>query len=79
LGKKLLKVEKYVDTESISAKEIAERLQLKKGTVDGLFNNLRGKSYILGSGSDYMIPNYKINRYFDFIGGKEWIIRNKRH
>jgi hypothetical protein len=60
LGKKLLKVEEYIDTESFSAKEVSERLQIKKGTVDGLFNSLRGKSYILGSGSDYTIPNYKI-------------------
>ena len=61
LGKKLLKVENYTEAESFSAKEISEELQLKKGTVDGLFNSLRNKSYILGSGSDYSIPNYKIH------------------
>lgn len=71
LGKKLLKLEQYIDSESFSAKEITERLQLKKGTVDGLFNNLRSKSYILGSGSDYLIPNYKINNILTLLEAKK--------
>lgn len=70
LGKKLLKIEKYIETESFSAKEIADRLQLKKGTVDGLFNSLRGKSYILGSASEYMIPNYKIGDILNLLEEK---------
>lgn len=70
LGKKLLKYEKYLETESFSAKDISEELQLKKGTVDGLFNTLRGKSHILGSGSDYVIPNYKINDILEILEEK---------
>ena len=61
IGKKLLKMENYIETDSFSAKEVAEKLQLKKGTVDASFNTLRTKGYILGSGSEYIIPNYKIS------------------
>lgn len=61
LAKKLLKEEKFIDSEAISAKEIAEQLNIKKGSVDFGFSALRNKGDILGSGVNYTVPNDRIN------------------
>ena len=70
LGRKLLKIEKIIETDSFSAKEIAQKLQLIKGTVDASFHSLRGKGFIIGSGSDYVIPNYKISNVLSLLEEK---------
>jgi len=67
LGKKLLKIGGYMETEYFSAKEVAKDLRLKKGTVDGTFNVLKKKNQILGSGSEYIIPNYKITDVLNLL------------
>jgi len=60
LAKKLLKLGSYVNSEEISAKEIKD-LGIKSGSVDSAFKSLREESgYLIGSGSKYVIPNYKV-------------------
>lgn len=70
LGRKILKVGGHIDTESFSAKDVSDLLQLKKGTVDATFNILRSKSLILGSGSSYIVPNYKITDVLSLLRSK---------
>lgn len=70
LGRKILKVNGHIDSESFSAKEVSDLLQLKKGTVDATFSILRNKSFILGSGSEYVLPNYKITDVLNLLKGK---------
>ena len=60
LARKLLKTEGIINTESFSAQLTSEKLQIKKGSIDSSFNGLKGKGFILGSGDEYVIPNYKI-------------------
>lgn len=60
LARKLLKNERSIDTESFSARLVSKKLQIKKGSIDSSFNMLRGKGFIVGSGTNYEIPNYKI-------------------
>lgn len=70
LGRKVLKVGGHIDSESFSAKEVSALLQLKKGTVDATFSILRNKSFILGSGSKYVLPNYKITDALNLLKSK---------
>jgi len=62
LAKKLLKTEGYIKSEEFSANEIKKNknYSMKDGSVDNSFKALREKSDIRGSGSKYLIPNYKI-------------------
>jgi hypothetical protein len=68
LSKKVLKVGNHSELETFSAKEITVNLQLKKGTVDGTFSILKKRGLILGSGSEYIIPNYKILEILKMLG-----------
>lgn len=70
LGRKVLKVGGHIESESFSAKEVSDLLQLKKGTVDATFSILRNKSFILGSGSEYLLPNYKITDVLNLLKSK---------
>jgi len=70
LAKKLLKLEEFISTESVSAKEIADKLNLKKGSVDATFKTLRESGFIMGSGKEYNIPNYKISDINTVLGAK---------
>lgn len=67
LTHKLLKVEGFIETESISARLVSEKLQIKKGSIDSSFNRLRGKGFIIGSGADYVIPHYKIGEIITLL------------
>lgn len=71
LGKKILKLEKITESENFSAKEVSEKLGLKKGSVDYYFNSLRGHGLILGSGSRYSIPNAKVSEILNRLRGKK--------
>jgi len=71
LGKKVLKLEKIIEGESFSAKEVADNLGLKKGSVDSYFNSLRKRGLILGSGSKYTIPNTKVSEVINILKGKK--------
>lgn len=75
LGKKLLRLEGFIEKETFSAKEIQKELTIKKGTIDFAFHSLRKRGLILGSGSSYSVPNSKItkisNMLKDFDGNNE--------
>ena len=70
LARKVLKVGGHIDSESFSAKGVSDLLQLKKGTVDATFSTLRNKSFILGKGSEYVLPNYKITDILKLLKNK---------
>lgn len=62
LAKKIMRLGNYIDSEDFSAKEIKEGLGIKSGSVDVAFKNLREKfGFLAGSGSKYIIPNYKVS------------------
>ena len=67
LTKKLLKLEATIEAESISAKEVSEELNVKKGSVDPTFSVLRKKGFIIGSGTNYTIPNDKILKIVEIL------------
>lgn len=71
LGKKILKLERIIEGESFSAKEVADNLGLKKGSVDSYFNSLRKRGLILGSGSKYTIPNTKVSAIVNILKGNK--------
>jgi len=60
LAKKLLKMRNYIESEEISAKEV-KSAGLKSGSVDVGFKVLKEKGgFLMGSGSSYSLPNYKV-------------------
>lgn len=71
LTRKLLKSEGHIENDTFSAKETSKELQTPKGSIDSAFNWLRGKGYILGSGTDYLIPNYKIGEILTILKEKK--------
>lgn len=69
LAKKLLAMERRIDSEFVSAAEISDSTGLKKGTVDPAFKNLReGKNgFLMGKGQRYEIPRYRVPAVIDRI------------
>lgn len=61
LTKKILKTEGHIENDSFSARDAHQTLKIPKGSIDSAFNGLKARGYILGSGTDYVIPNYKIS------------------
>jgi len=60
LAKKLMRLGGYEPAEQVSAEEIKKATGIKGGSVDFSFKKLRDTGFIVGSGSKYIIPNYKV-------------------
>ncbi len=63
LAKKLIASKETAFSERITAAEIFEELNLKRGTTDGTLGKLRKDKILVGSGGQdggYEIPSYKI-------------------
>ncbi len=61
LVKKLLKAEGVIEDAGTSGKEVHEKTELPKGTVDPLIQKLRKDSFLAGSGKNYEIPNRHVD------------------
>lgn len=61
LAKKLLKLKGLIEKEDFSASEIHKKTSIKKGSVDPSFKNLKKQGLLVGKGTSYEIPNYKVN------------------
>ncbi|MCU0678576.1 MAG: hypothetical protein MUF19_03265 [Candidatus Pacebacteria bacterium] len=60
LVKKLLASEGKVESEGVSGKEIHEATEIPKGTVDPAVQKLKKMGLLVGSGSNYQIPNRRV-------------------
>ena len=60
LVKKLLASEGKVEDEGVSGKEIHEATEIPKGTVDPAIQKLKKTGLLVGSGSNYQIPNRRV-------------------
>lgn len=61
LVKKLLKAEGITDDAGTSGKEVHEKTELPKGTVDPLIQKLKKDGFLAGSGKNYEIPNRRVD------------------
>jgi hypothetical protein len=61
LLKKLLKAEAVIEEGGVSAKEVHEKTELPKGTVDPLMQKLKKDGLLAGSGSNYEIPARQVD------------------
>lgn len=60
LVKKLLKNEGVIEEVGVSGKEVHEKTELPKGTVDPTMQKLKKDGLLAGSGSNYEIPNRRV-------------------
>ncbi|MFA5199359.1 MAG: hypothetical protein WC442_00410 [Candidatus Omnitrophota bacterium] len=67
LAKKLLKSQSLIESEMITAAEVAEKTGIKKGTIDPAFKSLREKRGFLVGRKEYEIANQKIKEILDFL------------
>ena len=61
LVKKLLNSQGVIEEAGISAKEVHEQTELPKGTVDPGMQKLKKDGLLIGSGSNYEIPNRRVD------------------
>lgn len=61
LVKKLLKAEGVVEDAGTSGKEVHEKTELPKGTVDPTIQKLKKDGLLAGSGKNYEIPNRRVD------------------
>lgn len=60
LVKKLLKNEGAIEDGGVSGKEVHEKTELPKGTVDPMMQKLKKDGLLAGSGSSYEIPARRV-------------------
>jgi biotin operon repressor len=60
LVKKLLASEGKIEDEGVSGKEVHEATEIPKGTVDPAMQKLKKAGLLVGSGSNYQIPNRRV-------------------
>lgn len=65
LVKKLLKHDGAVEDAGTSGKEVHEKTELPKGTVDPVIQKLKKDGFLAGSGKSYEIPNRRVDSVID--------------
>lgn len=65
LIKKLLKTEGAIEDAGVSGKEVHEKTELPKGTVDPTIQKLKKDGFLAGSGKNYEIPNRRVDTVID--------------
>ena len=65
LVKKLLKQDRVIEDAGTSGKEVHEKTELPKGTVDPVIQKLKKDGFLAGSGKSYEIPNRRVDSVID--------------
>lgn len=70
LAKKILKFKGHIEKEIFSANEFHRKTGIKKGSVDPVVKKLREEGFLVGSGADYEVPNYRVDEVIKKLSKK---------
>lgn len=61
LVKKLLRSEGVIEDSGVSGKELHEKTEISKGTIDPMIPKLKKEGFLAGSGKSYEIPARRVD------------------
>lgn len=67
LAKKVLKVNKKTEDETVTNAEIIDKTKINKNTIGGNIKRLRDKNVLMKSGTGHEIPAFKVREVLDML------------